>query len=191
MQNANEKIVFEGKMIEIVHQTFVTNGKEKIHERGRRAPGVRLIIETPLGESLISKEQRPSIGEDFRLPGGKVFDSLKEYKDFLATNPTEENILAKAKEAAVKEGEEEIGIRGTDIELFGISNCGGSLDWDLYYFVVKDYEVGEQNPEDGEKIEPIKVSKEKLKELALSGAMQEDRSVAMILKYLHSKNLYE
>ena len=183
----NQKILFQGKMIEILEEAVVINGKEKVHEYGRRAPGVRLIIETSDGEFLISKEERHSIGSDFRLPGGKVFDSLKEYNEFLDTNPSEENFLEKAREAAIKEGEEEMGIKATELELFSVSRCGGSFEWNLYYFIVKKYEETRQRLEDAEKIEVVKVSKEKLKELAFSGQMNEDRSVGILAKYFFKK----
>ena len=92
----SEKIVFQGKMIEVVHETIIApNGKEITLERGRRAPGVRLIIKTPDGKFLISKEERLKTGTDYRLPGGRVFDSLVEYNDFLSTNPKTEDTLKK------------------------------------------------------------------------------------------------
>jgi len=182
MKNNNEEIVFRGKMIEIVHETVSSNGKEIVLEKGRRAPGVRLIIETPDGEFLITKEQRFDKGLDYRLPGGKVFDSLLEYNNF-QKNAVE--ILSKAKETAIKEGMEEVGIKPKELELFCISKCGGSFDWDLYYFVVKKYDEVGQNLEEHEKIEVLKISREKLKKLALSNKMKEDRSVAVILRYLN------
>ena len=187
MEPKNEKIVYQGKMIEIVQETvMMPSGKEKIFEQARRAPGVRLIIHTPDNNFLISKEQRRNIGVDYRLPGGKVFDSLIEYNTFLSAQKDPKEIFEAAKEAAIKEGMEESGIKPTEIELFCKSLCGGSMEWDLYYFIITKYEEVGQDPEDGEKIEVMKVSREELKELALSGEMQEDRSVAVILKYLNN-----
>lgn len=180
-----EEIVYQGKMIEVVHETVISNDKEIVLEKGKRAPGVRLIIETPDGEFLISKEIRHNIGLDYRLPGGKVFDSLIEYNDFLLNQ--KEEIIKKVEEAVVKEGMEEVGIKPIEFELFYLSKCGGSFEWDLYYFIIKKYEEVGQNLEEHEKIEVTKVSKDRLKELALTGEMNEDRSVAVILKYLNKK----
>lgn len=187
MQNQNEKVVFQGKMIEVVQETIISNGKEIVLEKGRRAPGTRLIIETLDGEYLITKEERHNIGWDYRLPGGKVFDSLIEYNDFLANQKSEQEVLIKAEQAMIREGMEEVGIKPLEYKLFCVSKCGGSLDWDLYYFIINKYEEVGQNLEEHEKIEVVKVSSEKLKDLALSGAMAEDRSVAVILKYLNQK----
>ena len=39
MKKENEKIVYQGKMIEVIHETVVSNGKEIVLEKGRRAPG--------------------------------------------------------------------------------------------------------------------------------------------------------
>jgi|ERR1035437_295485 8-oxo-dGTP pyrophosphatase MutT (NUDIX family) len=185
-EKIKEEIIFQGKMIEIVHETFSSNGKEIILESGRRAPGVRLIIETPDGELLISKEERFRIGLDYRLPGGKVFNSLAEYNNFLLNSKDTKEILEKVREAAVNEGMEEVGIKPLEMELIYVSKCGGSFEWDLYYFVVKKYEEVGQSLEEHEKIEVVKVSHDELKKLALSEKMNEDRSIAVILKYLNA-----
>jgi len=186
--NKQEKIVYQGKMIEIVHETVFSNGKELVLEQGRRAPGVRLLIETPTGDFLISKEERHTIGLDYRLPGGKVFDSLVEYNEFLSRQKNPDEILEKVKEAATREGMEEAGIKPLEMELLLVSHCGGSFEWDLYYFIIKKYEEVGQKPEEHEKIESIKVSKAELFDLAVSGEMQEDRTVAVVLKYLYKKD---
>lgn len=184
-----EEVVFQGNIIEVIHETFHSDGKEITLEKGRRSPGVRLIIETPDGEFLINKEERPRFGLDYRLPGGKVFNSLTEYNEFLKNNKDSDEISKKTKEAAINEAQEEAGILPTEMEPFCMSRCGGSFEWDLYYFIVKKYDEVGQNLEEHEKIERIKVSKEKLLELALSGEIGEDRSVAVLLKYLNKKGL--
>ncbi len=185
MNKNNEEIVYQGKMIEVVHETVISNGKELILEKGRRAPGVRLLIKTPSGGFLITKEERHSIGLDYRLPGGKVFDSLTEYNEFLKGENNSEKILEKARETAIKEGIEEAGIKPIEIELLSISKCGGSFDWDLYYFVVNKYEEVGQKLEEHEKIETVQVTRDELYNLAISDQMKEDRSVAVVLKYLN------
>jgi hypothetical protein len=185
MKNKNEKIVYQGKIIEIVEKTIKVDGKELHFERARRAPGVRLIIETPEGNFILNKEKRHELKEvDFRLPGGKVFDYLKDYNNFLEQ---EGDINTKAKEAAELEAVQEVGIKPIEIEYLGTSHCGATIDWDLIYFVVKKYEKVERQTEEGEDIENIEISPEVLKEWALSGKIQEDRSVAVILKYLNNK----
>ncbi|MBI5466096.1 MAG: hypothetical protein HY974_02290 [Candidatus Kerfeldbacteria bacterium] len=76
-------IVYQGKMFEVIRW----EGKPGVmFEAAVRAPGVRLIIETEKdGQKglLMTKElRREAEGFDYRLPGGKVFDNLKEYNQF-------------------------------------------------------------------------------------------------------------
>ena len=159
--------------------------KEIIFEFARRAPGTRLIIRTPDGKILLTKEFRPEIkGYDYRLPGGKVFDTLKEYNEFLKSAAP---IAEKAKVAALKEAREEVGIEAKDAELLGISKCGTTVEWDLYYFIVTDFSAKppEQELEAGEVIEVMPTDLEEARAMCLDGRIQEDRSALMLLRYLN------
>jgi len=192
MQHKDEKIIYQGKIVELVEYPIEHDGNIKIFEKARRSPGVRLMIETPEGNFLLNKEKRHELGlaEDLRLPGGKVFDSLTAYNEFLSNQNDENELLEKAKDAAIKEAKEEVGIIVKDIEFLYVSKCGATMEWDLYYFVVKSYEKSEKELGDTEHLEivdTVEISKTELKEKALSGEMSEDRSVAVVLKYLHSK----
>src|SRR3989344_3979829 len=155
MKHKDEKIVYQGKIVELIQFPVSSNGKENIFEKARRSPGVRLIIETPDGQFILSREKRHELNleEDLRLPGGKVFDSLEEYNIFLSNQKEDKEILIKAKEAAIKEAIEEAGIKPTEIEFLAISKCGATMEWDLYYFVVKKYEEVERNLKDTELME--------------------------------------
>lgn len=186
-KNKKEEIVFQGKIIEVVNQTILgKNGKEITIEKARRSPGTRLIIETPEGNFILSKEKRHELEEiDYRLPGGKVFNTLEEYNQFLKNK--EGDLLEKAKEAAKLESKQEVGIKPKKIEYLSTSHCGATVDWDLIYFIVKDYEKVEQELEEHEDIEVVEISPEELKEWLFSGKIQEDRSVSVLLKYLHNK----
>ena len=183
MKTKNQKIVFQGKIIEVIEETINVNGKLLHLEEARRSPGVRVIIETPEGNFILNKEVRQELKEiDYRLPGGKVFDNLKKYNDFLKNG---KNINKKAEEMAKIEALQEAGIKVLDIEYLSTSVCGSTVYWDLIYFIVKKYEKVKQELEEHEIIENIEVSAKELKDLALSGKIQEDRSVAVILKYLN------
>lgn len=183
----NEQIVYQGRIIEVVNQKVNTQGKEQIFEYARRSPGTRLIIISPEKKILLTKEYRMEVeGFDFRLPGGKVFDALVEYNNFLQAG---EDIIPKAQQAAMKEAVEEVGIDAEEIHHFGTSKVGSTVVWDLIYFVVSKYkhrETGQELDGAGEDIEVVEVSIDEAKEICLDGRMQEDRSVAMLLKYLHS-----
>lgn len=193
MKHKDEKVVYQGQIVELVEYPIEHNGKVMMFEKARRSPGVRIIIETSDGGFILNREKRHELGleEDLRLPGGKVFDSLVEYNDFLTSQKSEDELLGKAKQAAIKEAIEEVGIEPIDIEFFAVSKCGATMEWDLYYFVVKKYLEVEKNLKDTESMEivgSVIVSKEELQEKALSGLINEDRSVAVILKYLNKVN---
>jgi ADP-ribose pyrophosphatase len=179
---ANQEIVYQGKIIEIVHEEV--DGGRTI-EYGRRSPGTRLIIVTPDKKLLMTKEHRRELNDfDFRLPGGKVFDTLAEYNEFLNSG---NDIVEQAKKGANLEARQEVGIEPHSVEYFATSKCGATFTWDLFYFIVTDYEkLDGQDLEQGENIEVVEVGFEEAKEMALDGRMQEERSALILLRYLHS-----
>src|SRR5690349_1874405 len=100
-----EKREYEGKMFEII----TWEGKPgKIFEKARRAPGTRILAEMEVnGEKkvVLTKEiRREAQGIDYRLPGGKIFDSLSEYRSFLEKG---QDIASVALEKAKAEAKEE------------------------------------------------------------------------------------
>lgn len=180
-----EEIVFSGKMLEVVHQKMDLGGKEVTFERARRAPGVRLIIPSHDHSSfLITKEHRTEVGgDDYRLPGGKVFDTLEEYR---TARERGVDMQTAATEAAKRELLEETGMTATSYTLLTTSHAGATVEWDLYYFLVggaKKTESG-QELEAGEEIEVLWLPKDEVRSLCMHGNMREDRSVAALLRYL-------
>ena len=169
-------ILFQGKIIEVVQE-----GKR---EYARRSPGTRLLIIKDK-KILLTKEFREEVkGYDYRLPGGKVFDTLVTYNKFIETG---NNVLPIAMEAAKKEAREEVGIVPTETKHIYTSVCGATVVWDLFYFVVSKFEeLPTQSLEDGEDISPEWFTFEEAKQMALSGKMSEDRSVAVLLRFLQS-----
>lgn len=76
-------ITFSGKMFQVKQW----EGKPGvIFEVAERAPGVRILAEVTGGSEkyivLTQEKRREAEGYDYRLPGGKVFDSLKEFNEF-------------------------------------------------------------------------------------------------------------
>src|SRR4051812_47804170 len=117
-------ITHKGKIIEVVqHEVDVGGGKIKTFEFARRSPGTRLII-LDGDKMLLTKEFRHELaGYDYRLPGGKVYDSLDEYNIALSGGV---DIGEAAKQAATKEAREEVGIEPKDISFFHKSVCGAT-----------------------------------------------------------------
>lgn len=176
-----EKITHQGKIIEVVQKEVEHNGKTRTFEFARRSPGTRLIIPKE-DKILLSKEFRHEInGHDFRLPGGKIYDTLEEYNQALKQNI---DISESAKNAAIKEAREEVGIEVKDISFFHKSICGATIVWDLFYFIVNDFNEVSQQLEHGEDITIELVDRNKVKEMCLNGTISEERSALVLLRFL-------
>lgn len=176
-----EKITYQGRIIEVVEKDVDINGATRTFEYARRSPGVRLIIPQNSG-ILLSKEYRHEVnGYDYRLPGGKVYDSLEEYNNALSSGV---DIAESAKAAAIKEAGEEVGIKITDLNFIHKSVCGATVTWDLFYFIVKNFEESSQNLEHGEDITIEQVSLEKAEQMCLDGTISEERSALILLRFL-------
>lgn len=177
-------IAFKGKIGEVVHETQPDG---RVFERYRRPPGTRLIIISPENKILITKEHRKETGNiDLRLPGGKVRDSLEEYHSLLESS---QDMQEAAKEAAKKEALEETGHELHDLEFVTKATAGATVEWDLYYFIARDYSESAdgQQLEHGEEIEVTWMSTEEIRSAISRGDMQEWRSVGVLLGYVFPK----
>ncbi len=181
-QIGKDKIVYSGKIFEIVKRAM-DEGKRKIeYEYARRSPGVRLII-AKNEKILLTKEFRHEQGGwDWRLPGGKVFDTLKEYNEAMGKS---KNILKYAEAAAKKECLEETGLKAKRIKHFYTSVAGSTVIWDLFYFVIEDFEeAGSQNLESGEVISTEWKTFDQVKKMCFSKSIKEDRTIGVLLSFL-------
>lgn len=184
MQNG-EQIVFSGKLFDIIH----TKHGDRIFETARRAPGVRLIISDRASKQvLLTREYRHELsGYDYRLPGGKVFDSLTELH---AWNEAGKDILVAATAKAVGEGAEEAGIDIQSLNLYQVSTLGATVNWDLYVFDVTEWQLHElgQQLEQGEYINADSwFSYADAEQMIYDGQMQEDRVAFILLRWLHAQ----
>ncbi len=184
------EIKYQGKLIQLVHQQMTKGEIVKIYEYAERAPGVRMIIVDEEWKICITKERRAELnnhqgGYDYRLPGGKVIDKLVDYNRF-----REEwgNIETAAQEAVRIEAREEVGIMPEVMQLLHVSECWATMKRDLYYYVVTKFEHHPDGQKLGgsENIEVQRFTKDEVKAICLDWRMQEDRSVAVLLRYLNS-----
>lgn len=181
-----ESIFAKGKLFELVHET---QDDGRVFEVARRAPGVRMIIVDKVSSKiLLTKEFRKELDTwDYRLPGGKVFDSLDEYEAFRQTG---EDILVAAEQKVVQEAREEAGIGVKDSAFFKKSTLGATVEWDLYVFEITDFDVldGGQELEQGEQIEADSwFSYDEVRQKILGGEMQEERIALILLQWLENK----
>jgi 8-oxo-dGTP pyrophosphatase MutT (NUDIX family) len=171
--------LFKGKIIEVIEKDV---GGRKF-EIARRSPGVRLIIRD-WEKILLTKEYRHEHNShDYRLPGGKVFDTLEEFNEKLENN---ENLNSYAETAAKNECKQETGLIAKSIQPLTISKAGATVERDLHYFLVNDFEKNEkgQELEEWENITTEWKTLEEAKNLCLDWSIKEDRSVWILLKYL-------
>lgn len=181
----SEYEVYRSKMLRIMKKPVLINWKEKIFEYVDRAPGVRILV-TNWDHILLTKEKRWEINWfDYRLPWWKVFDKVWDYVDSL----NEWNIDKHIKDTAKKELKEEtsIDIWNNDMELLSVSKAWATVNWDLHYFKVE-HSPGNISKkiltDEWEDIEPWFFHKNEILEMCLNWLIQEDRSVAVLLKYI-------
>lgn len=184
----DEEIFAKGKLFELVH---LKQDDGRVFEVARRAPGVRLIIhDEPAGKLLLTKEFRRELGEwDYRLPGGKVFDSLDEFEDFRASGS---DIVEVAKAKAIEEAQQEAGVEIASLGLYKKSVLGATVEWDLYVFETTDWQlnVEGQELEVGEKIEADNwVTYDQARTMILEGSMQEERIALVLLQWLNERRV--
>lgn len=144
-----------------------------------------ILDDREAGRILLTREFRPELEDhDYRLPGGKVFDTLEEYSDFSKLGG---DVEQKATEKAVSEAKEETGYDISNPKLIAKSVLGATVEWDLFVFAVTDFSkrVSGQELEEGEEIETdLWFSYNEVKKMTLDGSMKEERIALALLRYL-------
>ncbi len=179
----SESIFATGKLFELVH---IAQPDGRVFETARRAPGVRIIIaDADACKVLLTKEFRHELkGYDYRLPGGKVFDSLVEYEAFRESS---RDILDAATEKSKAEAAEEAGMIIEDVELFKKSTLGATVEWDLYVFQALRWRkhADGQALEEGEQVDDVSwYTFDTVEQMILKGDMQEERIALILLQWL-------
>lgn len=171
--------LFKWRIIEVIEKDI----DWRKFEIARRSPWVRIIIRD-WNNILLTKEYRHEHnGYDYRLPGGKVFDTLEEFNEKIKDN---ENINTYAEKAAITECKQETWLIPVELKYITTSKAGATIERDLYYFLVNSFENNEwwQELEDGENITTERKSLEEVKKLCIDWSIKEDRSVWILLKYI-------
>lgn len=184
MANPDEVIVAAGKIFELVQ---IPKPDGRVFEVARRAPGVRLIIADKTSkELLLTREHRWELDSwDYRLPGGKVFDTLTEFEAFRQSS---KDILVAATSKAKEEAAEEAGIKVDEVGLYKKSTLGATVEWDLYIFEATKWQPHKdgQNLKEDEQagIDVQFYPYAEVEKMILSGAMQEERVALVLLQWL-------
>lgn len=190
-------IKYEGSLFQVVNRNkkVTVIYKENKYETNlnyefvKRPPGVRAII---IKDNLVllNKEYRYEMqGWDYRLPGGKIFDSQEEFK----SANSKEMITKFADKRLIDELREEADIKATNYKLIEISSCGFTVDWDLYYYLVDGFEelpsfyIDDIKKNDFEYIQHCWVDFKTAIDYCLNKDISEERSSNVLLRYLLSK----
>lgn len=99
-------IVARTRLFELYTKRKNLGSRELEFEYVRRPGGVRVLIPDPQRHTLLlTREHREEAdGWDYRLPGGKLFDSLNEEDEFIRSGGEP---IAAAAQQAVREVQEE------------------------------------------------------------------------------------
>jgi ADP-ribose pyrophosphatase len=178
-----EVTLWSWQILELISYEVDIHGKKKMFERARRSPWVRaMIYDEKNKKMLLSREYRLEQKKyDYRLPWGKVFDTLEEFKNFQG-DMTEE-----VRKAVIKEAREETGIVIHDPEIFHISHCGASVEWDLYYFIATRFEDTGTHDRDDEGEADMSTAwytLDEVRDKIFTWEMSEDRSVGVLLRWM-------
>ena len=132
----NWETKWTGKMW-LAQQSVQPDGR--IFERVMRAPGSRIMIVND-GKILLNREKRTELGGaiDYRLPGGKVFDTNGEYQEFLKS---QQDITEASRQSIAREALEETGIivDPLKLEYLGVDILGTTCTWDLHYWLATQF----------------------------------------------------
>ena len=183
-----EKCVFDNDFFEYleIEEKITVDGNEKNIKRKivRRPPGIRALIINEENKILLSREFRYELADwDYRLPGGKVFDTLEEFREALKNNTVDEAAF----KTVAKEVLEEVGLIVKKQNLIKISKDGASVIWDLYYYEITDFDLSK----DGAHLEEDEIINgydwftfDEIIDLCKKGSIHEDRTIGVLLSYI-------
>lgn len=192
-----DEIVYKGKLFEVINRTKSSHIKMKEidlektvkYELVRRPPGVRAIVVRE-GKILLNHEFRYELdGWDYRLPGGKVFDTLADYMESQEKGTINVYIEEKLREELREEAEIEV----NSYRFLDVSHCGFTVEWDLYYYVIEDFKIFSSfsnnciQKTEYEFIQHCWMDFSEVYRLCLEGEFSESRSAFVLLKYLSNK----
>lgn len=188
----HETVLYSTRLFDIVdYKVEFCDGQQKTFQRLRRSPGIRILAQLE-DKFLFTAEWRTENNSwDIRLPGGKIFETATEYKDFLK-NYRNTALIESGKDAAVKEFIEECGlkIQTQDLTYLETSVCGATVEWDLLYYFAKltgkEEKVFHTSPE-GERTFILWLTIPQIKKLFLERAIQEDRTGAFLMRFFSTE----
>lgn len=188
----SEEILFTGALFQVIRRSeryIVPNGTECYevdisYEVVKRPPGVRAIIIRDK-EILLNKEYRYELNDwDYRLPGGKVFDTQEQYQE----SESGCGLAGHIEKALAREVLEETGIEVRSCRLFDCAHNGFTVEWDLYYYVVDDFVRARdgrmETKDEYEYIHNCWLDYKTALKYCLEKKISEDRSAGILMRFL-------
>lgn len=184
-------VQYDGTLFQVLRRT--KNSTFQIGDRAiekclelevvRRPPGVRALV-VQSSKLLLTYEYRYELDSwDYRLPGGKVFDTNISYCSETPSTPIMDNVI----NALKRELREEANIEIQNYSLLNVSHCGLTVEWDLYYFLVDQFSCCINKSIQKSEYEYIQnswVDFSTALDLCLSGAVSESRSAYEIIRFI-------
>ncbi len=168
-----------------------TQSDGRIFERVLRAPGSRILI-VKNGKLLLTREKRGELdgAVDYRLPGGKVFDTNEAFQAYVESS---KDIVDASRDSISKEAVEEAGIivESSKLSYLGVDVLGATVSWDLHYWLATEFEMHEAGAQfhesEADEIEgSIWLALGEVATLVLNQKQfSESRSAMMITRYIN------
>jgi ADP-ribose pyrophosphatase len=157
---------FEGKLLTLdVHQVELEDGSHSSREIVLHADAVCCVVLTKGLETILVRQYRKAIEKPLlEIPAGKI-------------DPGED-----AAKAAVREIREEVGFQDGKVEhLMDFYSSPGFCNEKLGLFLATEAQLGEQELDDGEFLEMVRLPFAEVKQMALRGELGDAKTVAGIL----------
>ncbi|MDE6946985.1 MAG: NUDIX hydrolase [Anaeroplasmataceae bacterium] len=164
----NRKIIFQGKVLRVEHDTVkCENGNLAMREIVRHPGGAAVLCITPENEVLLVKQYRYAYQEIlFEIPAGKLEDQ---------ENPAL---------TAIREFEEETGNKALDLTFLNViyPTCGYS-DEKIYLYLVTNFKKTQTHFDEDECIESTYYPLEQVLQMVQSGEIKDAKTICALQYY--------
>lgn len=164
----SSKTVFDGVVLHVrLDEISLPDGKMGTREYCHHNGAVCVIPVTDEGEVICVRQYRYAVGEPLlEIPAGKL------------DSPTEDH-----REAAMRELREETGASCKSLEYMGIYyGSPAIIEEPIYMYLAEGLSFGEQELDEDEFLEIVKIPIEKLTDLILDGKIKDGKTQAAVLR---------
>lgn len=168
------ELEFDGKVLHVYKDTIqLPNGATGTREYCRHGGAVCVVPLTEKGEVVCVKQYRYALGRvTLEIPAGKL-DSIYEIHE----------------KAALRELREETGYRCRKLTSIGdLATSPALLTEIIYMYLAEELTAGDNDPDEDEFIEFVKIPLEKIVDMIINGEIQDSKTQAAVLKVWAMKN---